>query len=197
MYIPPLENENQVTRDPTLLIIRPWCIFLLSCIILYLPPGIYELTPAIVGLVIERAASFVPSISHWVELSPFSWNTRLFLVFAWAMIPVQTYWLVSSRNLRKFYKNSYRAKNMRRTNILQIFGIIGLSTFMSALIYLGFNFVIIDTPPCHVCVNTNRLAQLFIGCIYSMTISMGLTFLATSLSVLIDQSLKIKDKNCA
>ena len=174
MYLPPIQNIEQITKDPTLLGIKPWWIILLGAAILYLDPAQIVLKLPRLDAAIERLASFIPSIARWVELSPFPVNTKLFFVFIWAMIPLQCYWLITSDKVRRSYQEGYLAKSAQQTLAIRIVGLFCFSMVFGVITFITFYWAIVDTPPCSVCVNTVRWAQLFIGCLVSMTISMGI-----------------------
>eukprot|EP00952_Eustigmatos_sp_NYUAD-ZCMA_P008963 37101-Eustigmatos_ZCMA.PRE.1 len=99
MYIPPVNNPLQVGSDPSFVAVRPWWVVAIGAVILYVMPDINQGDWPMLGMVIDYLASFVPSILRWEELSPWPANTKLFAVFVWMMIPVQFYWLISSRSL--------------------------------------------------------------------------------------------------
>ena len=42
---------------------------------------------------------------------------------------------------------------------------------LTPLLTLGYMFALVDTPPCHACINTVRWPQLFIGCVYALSMS--------------------------
>lgn len=181
MYLPPIQNVEQITKDPMLLTIRPWWIILLGAAILYLVPAQAVLALPVLGEIVEWVALLIPSISRWVELSPFPYNTKLFAVFVWVMIPIQVYWLVTSVETKRFSQTSYLAKSKQQILFIRLFAFFCFFVFFGAFFFLAFNLAIVDTPPCSVCVNSSRWAQLFIGCMYSLATSMLISFFVATL----------------
>lgn len=172
MYLPPFTNPEQITKDPTLRAIKPWWVIFIGTTILYFIPAQELLEFSAFGTAVNWLASLIPSIARWVELSPFPHNTKLFAVFVWMMIPVQIYWLITSIEVKCTYQAVYTAKSTKQKPVVRVVAFLAGSVFFGGIILLAFNFALIDTPPCRVCVNTSRWAQLFIGCLTSMTISM-------------------------
>lgn len=181
MYLPPIKSIEQITKDPTLKAIRPWWMILLGAAILYLVPAQALLELPMLGAAIAWLASLVPSIDRWVELSPFPYNTKLFAVFVWLMIPVQVYWLATSVETKRFFQASYLAKSSQQSSFARLVALLCFLIFFAGLILLAFNLAIVDTPPCSVCVNTSKWAQLFIGCMYSLAFSGLIAFFSLSL----------------
>ncbi|HSX92680.1 MAG TPA: hypothetical protein VLG41_07155 [Hydrogenophaga sp.] len=142
----------------------------MGAVILYVLPDPGQTGWADLGIVVDRLASFIPSISRWGELSPWPGNTKLFAVFVWVMIPVQFYWLISSRALVKYVPEEMRAvpavSQWKRVLVLVQFTVVVFAFFA-----LPYFFAIVDSEPCRVCVNTDRLAQLALGCAFSLTAS--------------------------
>jgi len=169
MYLPPIENTGQITKDPTLLAIKPWRVVLIGAAILYLVPAQAVLEQPSIGSAIEWFASLIPSIARWTELSPFPANTKLFAVFVWVMIPVQGYWLWSS----KAAHTAFLARSKTKPAIWrqQLLDLIRSLIVLLPILGLGVFWAIVDSPPCKVCVNTVGWAQLFIGCSYSFCVS--------------------------
>lgn len=194
MYFPPIKNPEEITKDPTLRVMKPWWIILIGAAILYLVPAQAVLSQPMVGTAIEWLASLIPSIARWVELSPFPANTKLFFVFAWAMVPVQAYWLVTSVATKNSFQASYLAKSTEQTLIIRIVALLCFFVFFGGMILLAFKLAIVDTELCRICVNTSRSAQLFIGCLTAMAFSMVIAFFLTSLPIFF-KSLTSKEKN--
>jgi len=180
MYLPPIKDIRQITEDPTLKAIRPWRTILLGAAILYLVPAKTVLVLPVLGTAIEWFASLIPSIARWVELSPFPYNTKLFAVFVWMVIPLQVYWLGASVEVRLFFKKSYLSKAKHQSLLVRLLALLGAFVMLGALILLAFNLAIVDTPPCRVCVNSSKWAQLFIGAMYSFAFSGLLVFFSLS-----------------
>lgn len=171
MYLPPIQNIAQVTKDPSLKAIRPWWMMLLGVAILFLLPAQAVLELPLLGAAIEWLASLIPSIARWVELSPFPYNTKLFVVFVWLMIPVQVYWLLASVEVNRFFQSSYLAKSTQQSFGLRLIALLIFFCFFGGFILLAFNLALVDTQPCRVCVNTSKWAQLLIGGVFSLAFS--------------------------
>ncbi len=171
MYLPPIENIEQITKDPTHRAIKPWWIVLIGAAILYLLPAQAVLELPMVGHFLNWLASLIPSIARWVELSPFPYNTKLFLVFVWVMVPMQVYWLLTSVEIRRSYQKNYIAKSTKQRPVVRVARWFSGVALTGVLILLVFSLAIVDTGLCRVCVNTSKWAQLFIGCLTSMVIS--------------------------
>lgn len=169
MYFPPINNPDQITKDPTLRAIKPWWVILVGAAILYLVPAQAVLEMPVVGPAVNGLASLIPSIARWVELSPFPYNTKLFAVFVWVMVPVQTYWLWSSKVAYQAF--SVRAKASKLSSSRMLIDLLRGLVVLIPFVILGYIFALVDTPPCSICVNTVGWAQLFIGCVYALTIS--------------------------
>ena len=78
MYIPPINNPQELINDPTLKEIRPWWSILIGAAILYLPAKNFLDLPMI-GPTVDWLASLIPSISMPTSGSPCqteSWNVR-------------------------------------------------------------------------------------------------------------------------
>jgi len=185
MYLPPITNITQITNDPTLKSIRPWWMILLGAAMLYLVPAQAVLELPMLGTAIEWLASLVPSITRWVELSPFPYNTKLFAVLVWLMIPVQVYWLMTSVPAKRFFQDSYLAKCTRQSVFIRLSASFLAFLFIGVFILLAFYLAIVDTPPCSVCVNTSRWAQLFIGGMYSLGFSAFIAFYLLTMPLLL------------
>lgn len=194
MYFPPIKNSEQITKDPTLRVIRPWWVILGGAAILYLAPAQQILELPLVGATVDWLASLIPSIARWVELSPFPDNTKLFAVFVWMMILVQAYWLIASTETRRFYQESYLIKSSQQTRIVRVFAFLCFFAFFCGFVFLTYSLAIVDTPPCRVCVNTSKWAQLFIGCLTSVATSGLIAVLASNVPLLI-KSLTSKGNN--
>jgi hypothetical protein len=171
MYLPPIENPKQVAADSTFRAIRPWWIVLIGAAILYLLPERFQAELPALNALINWVASLVPSIARWEELSPWPGNTKFFAIFVWAMIPVQFYWLISSKTLDKYMHTEERGGMPRYPAWKRIFVLVQFLLLVFLFFFLPFNFAIVDTVPCRVCVNTDRLAQLVIGSMFSLTMS--------------------------
>jgi hypothetical protein len=184
MYLPPINSIAQISNDPTLKSIRPWWMILLGAAILYLVPARAVLEAPMLGASIEWLAALVPSIARWVELSPFPYNTKLFAVFVWLMMPVQVYWLITSVDTKRFYQDSYLARSARQSVFIRLAASILFFLFFGIFILLAFYLAIVDTPPCSVCVNTSRWAQLFIGGMYSLAFSALIAFYLLAMPLL-------------
>ena len=172
MYFPPINNPDQITKDPTLRAIKPWWVILVGAAILYLVPAQAVLEIPVVGPAVNGLASLIPSIARWVELSPFPYNTKLFAVFVWVMVPVQIYWLITSVEIKRGYQAAYIAKSTQQTPLVRVAAFFIAVVFFGGYILLAFSLAIVDTPPCRVCVNTSKWAQLFIGCLSSIAMSL-------------------------
>lgn len=170
MYMPPIQNPEQITKDPTLLAIKPWWVVLLGAAILYLVPAQAVLTLPVLGASVEWLTSLIPSIARWTELSPFPANTKLFAIFVWLMIPVQAYWLWSSKESHQAFCARMGVGQVSRTRLM--IDLLRSLLVLFPFLVIGYMFAIVDTPPSRVCVNTVGWAQLFIGCIYSLALSM-------------------------
>lgn len=171
MYIPPNINIEELSRDPFVRGIKPWWIILIGSAILYLVPAQETLGLPFFGNLVNWLASLIPSVERWVELSPFPYHTKLFMVFVWVMVPVQIYWLIASIEIRRFCQAAYMAKSAKQKPIARIAVYLCYVTLFGGFTLLVFNLAIVDTPPCRVCVNTVKWAQLFIGCMTSLGIS--------------------------
>ncbi len=171
MYLPPINNIEEITEDPTLLALKPWWLVLIGSAILYWIPAQEVLALPIIGPTADWIAAAVPSVALWVERSAFPHNTKLFLVFAWVMVFVQTYWIIASPKARKYIPKKYLEKSAKKTKSFRVFGF-----FLSLMIYgffvwIAFNFGFIDSDYCRPCVNASRLSQLWIVCISSFALS--------------------------
>lgn len=180
MYFPPIKDLGQITKDPTLKAVKPWRMILLGAAILYLVPAQLVLGVPVLGSAIDWLASLVPSIARWVELSPFPYNTKLFAVFVWMMIPLQVYWLAASVEVRIFFQKSYLSKSAQQSVFIRLVALLGIFVVLVGVMLLAFNLAIVDTPPCKVCVNASRWAQLFIGATYSLAFSGLIVFFSLS-----------------
>lgn len=169
MYFPPIKNPEEITKDPTLRVMKPWWIILIGAAILYLLPAQAVLSQPMVGTAIEWLASLIPSIARWVELSPFPANTKLFFVFAWVMVPVQAYWLWSSKVAHRAFLSRMKPNQLSRTR--KIVDLLRTLLVFVPLLIVVFLFAIVETELCRVCANTSRSAQLFIGCLASIGLS--------------------------
>lgn len=183
MYFPQIKNIEQITKDPSLKAIKPWWMILLGAAILYLVPAQAVLELPMLGATIEWFASLVPSIARWVELSPFPYNTKLFFVFVWLMIPVQVYWLVTSVETRRFFQASYLAKSTKQLAFVRFVLLLCALAFFGGLLLLAYYFAIVDTPPCRVCVNTTKWAQLFIGGLSAFAFSEMIVLFSIAISL--------------
>lgn len=170
MYLPEIKNPEQITKDPTLKAIKPWWVVLIGAVILYLVPAQTVLEQPILGPAIDWLASLIPSIARWAELSPFPANTKLFAVFVWVMIPVQCYWLWSSKVAYLAFLARVNVNQVSRSRLGVDF--VRILTVLIPLFCLAIFLAIVDSPPCRVCVNTARWAQLFIGSTYSLAIAL-------------------------
>lgn len=180
MYFPPIQDLGQITKDPTLNAVKPWRMIVLGAAILYLVPAQLVFGIPVLGSVIDWLASLVPSIARWVELSPFPYNTKLFAVFVWMMIPLQVYWLAASVEARNYFQKSYLLKSTQQSVFIRLVALLGIFAVLVGIVLLAFHLAIVDTPPCKVCVNTSRWAQLFIGATYSLAFSGLIVFFSLS-----------------
>lgn len=185
MYIPPIENPKQIAADPTLKAIRPWWILSIGAVILYLIPEQFQAKWAGLTSAVDLLASLIPSIERWVELSLQPGNTKLFGVLVWLMIPVQCYWLISSRSfegymVREKRLGAFKYSVWKRASALLLFALLVL-----AFILMPYNYALVDSAPCRFCVNTDRFAQLAIGSLFSLTASGLIAYLYALLRLFI------------
>lgn len=185
MYIPPIEDPKQITVDPTLKAIRPWWILSIGTFILYLIPEQFHARWAGLTLVVDLLASFIPSIGRWVELSLQPGNTRLFGVFVWLMIPVQCYWLISSRSFDGYMTRGKRLGTFQYSVWKRVSALLLFTLLVIVFILLPYNYALVDSAPCRFCVNTNRFAQLAIGSLFSLTASGLIAYLHALLRLFI------------
>lgn len=192
MYLPEIKNPEQITKDPTLKAIKPWWIVLIGAVILYLVPAQALLAQPILGAAIEWLASLIPSIARWSELSPFPANTKLFAVFVWVMIPVQVYRLISSEEVRHYFfvnkRQSLDSGSVRKRILAAALMATLMLLLLCAFVLLPMNFALVDTPPCRVCVNSVRWAQLLIGCIYSLTTAGLIAFFSLTIYLVVTRN---------
>ena len=194
MYLPPIENIEQLTKDPTLKAIKPWWMILGGAAILFVMPAESILDSAGLSDVIEWSASLIPSIERWVQLSSFPANTKIFNIFVWLMIPLQVFWLTRSVPTKQFFRKSYSDKSNKQTRLIRFLALLCFLVFFGGFVLIAFNFAIVDTPPCRVCVNTSKWAQLFIGSIFSVAVA-GITAFFVTVFPVFFNSVTFKEKN--
>ena len=165
--------------------VRPWWVVSIGAMILYLLPEHLGANWSMLNATVDWAAALVPSIERWAELSPHPNSTKRFSVFIWAMIPIQFYWLISSRSLDRHMK----VQRMVGANHYPIWKqVLAFSLFfllVLAFILLPYNHALVDSSPCRVCVNTDRFAQLIAGSVFSLTASGLAAYLFALLGMLI------------
>lgn len=97
---------------------------------LYLVPAQAVIEMPVVDSAVNWFASLIPSIARWVELSPFQYNTKLFAVFFWGMVPVEIYWLITSKEIKRNYQEAYIDKSTQQTAVVR------LATFFAGIVFL-------------------------------------------------------------
>jgi len=168
LYFPQIpKNSNDLGSDQLFRVSHQVMFLLIGALILYLVPANEVLELPLVGSSIEIASNLIPSVAEWVKLSPFPAATRLFFVYVWMSIPIRLLIMLNSKQARDIF---YTKIESRRNSQL-FFDSMRVGLVLFPLLVLGFMFAIVDSPPCRVCVNSERWAQLFIGSFFAIVVS--------------------------
>lgn len=195
MYLPSIKSAAQVTKDRTFLAMKPWWIVLIGAAILYIAPARSLLETPVMGSAISTVAIFIPSTLRWMELSPFPQNTKIFVSFVWLMIPVHVYWLIRSNSLKKYFQINSTVRISMGLSWMRLTVLLAFLLFLGAFLLVPWNFAIVDSPLCRICVNTVRWAQLSIGCIFSLVAAWLITFFLVILPLSFKSSNSGENKN--
>ena len=88
-----------------------------------------------------------------------------FATYVWILIPMEAILIGTSMEAREQFRTRVggHTRGRRAIDLLRVFGVACL------LLWLGASFAVVDTLPCtRLCVNSSRLAVLWIGVLFGM-----------------------------
>lgn len=187
MYLP--RDLDKIGQDPLVVASGLSIVVLLGGVLLYIIPPEIILNAPIFGHIVDWIAMKVPSVFRWVQLSTFPNATKVFVVFIWCAIPIQTILIAVCEPAKTTFIKKEQGSSFGKlvTNLLRVFFL------LVVFVLIAFFFAIVDSPPCRLCVNSSRSALLFIGCVYGLSVS-SLTALCIWYVTLISNSFNTKGK---
>jgi hypothetical protein len=108
----------------------------------------------------------VPSARRWTEVSTFPERMGNFVTYVWVLIPIEAMLIGRSRKAREQFQDRIAGHTRHRLmiDLVRVFGVACL------LLWLAATFAVVDTLPCtRLCVNSSKLAILWIGVVFGVT----------------------------
>lgn len=162
MYIP--ISINQIVESRKQIPFGLVSIYCFTALMLFIPAFWIADLPTVIKDQITYFSTLIPSISKWIEYSTFKTNTQLYFVISWLLIPIQV--VILFKYMSKLRRNDDYYRPSLSVLHLALIGITLLIVTAGWLIVM-WNFAIVDSEPCRICVNTSRFSQAMMGGLFA------------------------------